>query len=446
MQTQRRTDSRFIEDAEPGYGQERRPPLHLVRLDRCESSTPSTMSPTETLRHLGPGIVSGISDLDPTTVATLAIVGSSLGYRLLWVLTLLLPMLVTVQVVSARIGVATQKGLEAAIRDRFGPVWAVAAMCLAVSVNILTLAADLAGGAAAMELLTGVAWRWFVIPIALVLGSLLLFGSYSMIQRVLRYVLVVFGAYIVAGFMARPDWLSVVYHSLVPSLSLDPTYVAGALALLGTTLTSYVYFWEAIEAREERRPIGDMWLVEMDAAIGMIAAVTLSAFIIVTTAATLGAHGAPVQSAQDAARALVPLAGSLAEEVFALGLLASALLAVPVLASTTAYILAEAFQWGGGLDSHEPATHPFNAVLLGSLAIGAAIALAGVEPFQILFYASIAGGLGAPVLLALMILIAQDPEAMRNQPIDSKLASLGWLTTAVLGGASVLYVVQQLPH
>ncbi|HEX2986894.1 MAG TPA: divalent metal cation transporter [Chloroflexota bacterium] len=440
---QRRSEGRFHEAAASKSGQGRRPLLQVVRLDRYESGTASSMDARETLRHLGPGIISGISDLDPTTVATLAIIGSALGYQLLWVMTLLLPMLITVQVVSARIGVATQKGLEAAIRERFGMVWAVAAMCLAVSVNILTLAADLEGGAEALQLLTGVAWRWFVVPIALVLGALLLFGSYSVIQRVLRYVLVVFGAYIIAGFMARPDWLSVIYHALVPSLSLNPAYVAGVLALLGTVLTSYVYFWEAIEAQEERRPIGDIWLVEMDAAVGIVAALTLSAFIILTTAATTGTTGTPVHSAEEAARALVPLAGPLAGEIFALGLLASALLAVPVLASTTAYILSEAFQWGGGLDSREATAHPFYAVLLGSLAIGVAVALAGVEPFQILFIASIAGGLGAPVLLALMIMVARDPEIMRDHPISGALSSLGWLTTVVLGGASILYVIQQ---
>ncbi|MHB0870088.1 MAG: NRAMP family divalent metal transporter [Chloroflexota bacterium] len=402
------------------------------------------MSPRQLLSHLGPGIISGLSDLDPTTVATLAIVGSLLGYQLLWLILLLLPMLVTVQVVSARVGMVAEQGLEAVIRERFGQRWAMVAMLLVVSVNLLTLAADLEGGAAALGILTGLDWRWLVPLLALILGALLLFGGYYGVQRVLRYVLVVFGAYVAAAFLARPDWGQVLQSMLVPTLSTSTTYVAGALAILGTTLTSYVYFWETIEVQEERRPMAYLWIVELDAAVGMVATVALSAFIVITTAATLGVRGETVQTAEDAAAALMPVAGPFAGYLFALGLLASAVLAIPVLASTTAYVLADAFQW----DTAGPASgrdgRPFYLVLLGSLALGTLVALLGIEPFHLLFFAGIVGGLGTPVLLGMLLLAARDPEIMCDQQIDRGLAVLGWLTTAVVGGAGLLYLAQQL--
>lgn len=394
----------------------------------------------EIVRNLGPGLISGVSDLDPTTIATLAIIGSLVGYRLLWLVLLLLPMLIAVQVISARVGMMTNRGLEGVIRDRFGRVWAMVAMLLVVIVNLLTLAADLEGGAAALQILTGQDWRWFVLPLALFLGALLVFGGYYGMQRVLRYVLIVFVAYVVAAFLSEPNWGEVL-RSLVPTFSTEPGYAAGALALLGTTLTSYVYFWETIEVQEERRPLAYLWVVELDAAIGMVAMVALSGFIVITTAATLGARGETVQTAQDAARALVPVAGPLAGALFAVGLLASAVLAIPVLASTTAYVLSDAFQWNASLaNPGGDNTRPFYLVLLGSLVVAVAVAYVGIEPFRLLFVSGIVGGLGTPVLLALLLLVAADARVMRNQPIDRRMAVLGWLTTLAVSSAGIIYL------
>ena len=395
-----------------------------------------------TLRSLGPGLISGTSDLDPTSVATLAIIGSAVRLDLLWLVLWLLPMLVTVQVISARIGLVTGRSLERVIRDRFGRGWALTAMLLVVSVNLLTVTADLEGGAVALELLTGIGWRWFALPLALFIGGLLFYGGYYGMQRVLRYVLLVFGAYVIAGFLVRPDWGSVLYHALVPTFSWEPAYVAGAVALLGTTLTSYVYFWETIEVQEERRPLEFLWLVELDAAVGMVVTVVLSAFIIITTATTLGVHGVTVQTAQEAAMALAPLAGPYAAALFALGLLASALLAIPVVVSTTAYVLADALGLRGGLTVHGREARPFYLVLLGTLAIGVGVAYAGVEPFRLLFIASIAGGIGTPLLLAVLVVVARDRQIMGDLRIDRLLLVLGWLTFAVVGAASIAFLAR----
>jgi Mn2+/Fe2+ NRAMP family transporter len=353
-------------------------------------------------------------------------------------------MLIAIQVISARVGLVARQGLEGVIRDRFGRAWAMVAMALVVSVNLLTLAADLEGGAAALQVLTGQDWRWFVLPLAFLLGALLMLGGYYGVQRVLRYVLIVFVAYIIAAFLTAPDWGEVV-RGLVPTFSTDPSYLAGALALLGTTLTSYVYFWETIEMHEERRPLAYLWVVELDAAVGMVGAIVLSGFIIITTAATLGVRGVAVQTAQDAAQALVPIAGSLAGGLFAVGLLASAVLAIPVLAGTTAYVFSDAFRWNAGMaDPGGRDNRAFYLVLLGSLAVAVVVAYVGIEPFRLLFLAGIAGGIGTPVLLALLLLVARDRRVMGDQPIELPLGLVGWLTTLAVGLASVLFLAQQI--
>jgi len=445
MQPQRGSDPRAERAPQRRGG--RRQPARIVRLPvraRRPLPAPARMTILQAVRHLGPGVISGVSDLDPTSVATLVIIGSTVGYSLLWLVLLLLPMLMTVQVVSARVGAVAHEGVGRLIHDRFGRWWALAAVLLVLSVNVLTITADLEGGAAALQLLTGVDWRWFILPMAGAVGVVLLFRSYDEVQGVLRIIILVFASYVVAAFLVRPDWASVLYHLVVPGFRWDPHYVAGALALLGTMLTSYVYLWETIEVQEERQPLEYLWLVELDAAVGVVAAVILSVFVVITTAATLGAQGEIAQTAGDAARALVPLAGPFAGIIFAVGLLASALLAVPVLASTTAYLLASTLRWRASLAVPEREARPFYLVLLGSLMLGAALAYVGIEPFQILFLASIAGGIGTPLVLGLLILLARDAQVMGERRIGPRLAAMGWLTLSVVAVAGATYLIQQL--
>jgi len=201
------------------------------------------------------GIIAGGSDNDPTSVATLAVIGATLVYDLNWLILLILPMLLVIQIVSARVGVVTRKNLIEIIEDNFGRPWAAIAMLSVLTVNLFTITADLVGGAAAAGLMLNVPWQWFVIPLALVIGLVLVLGSYKQVSRILRYLVMVFAAYILAAFLAHPDWSSVLHHTIVPTIRTDPVYVAAVLALLGTTLTSYVYVWETIEGEEERRPI-----------------------------------------------------------------------------------------------------------------------------------------------------------------------------------------------
>jgi Mn2+/Fe2+ NRAMP family transporter len=292
-----------------------------------------------------------------------------------------------------------------------------------LAVNAITLVADLEAGAAALNLLAPAGWRWFVVPCAAVVVAMLVFGDYDLVNRSLRWVVLVFLVYVAAAFLAHPHWGTVALATARPHFSLNSDYVAGALALLGTSLTGYVYVWETIEEAEQDRPRSERRLAEWDAALGMAATAALFWFILVTTGATLGEHHKTVQTAQDAASALGPAAGSFARYLFAVGLLAASLLAIPVLAASSAYVIGDQFGWRTGLSRHVSDAKPFYATLIGVLAVAAAVALAGVSPIELLFAASIAGGIGTPIGIFFLLFSLR----ARSAPRDAR---AGWRLTA----------------
>jgi Mn2+/Fe2+ NRAMP family transporter len=400
--------------------------------------------PAGLLRTLGPGLIAGASDNDPTTVASLAVIGATTGYGLSWLVLLLIPMLVVVQLVSATVGVVARAGLEGVIRRRYGRAWATVSLLLVLAVNLVTLAADLEGGGAALGLLTGWPYQWFVLPFALAVAVLLVWRGYRAIERILTLVMLVFLAYVAATFLARPDWGQVLHDSLVPSFRFSGDYTAGALALLGTTLTSYAYFWETVAVAETRPPLDRLGLVRADAGLGMVLAGFVFWFIVIGTGATLGVHHTPVQTAQDAAAALAPLAGPAAATLFGVGLLASAALALPVLAGTSAFVLAEAFGWRASLDARIGQAPSFYIALFSSLAVGVGLTSLGLEPIRYLFIASLAGGLATPVTLVLLLLVARDGRVMGDRRIGRRLAIAGWLVTGVVTAAGLAFLWQTL--
>jgi Mn2+/Fe2+ NRAMP family transporter len=393
------------------------------------------------LKTLGPGFIAGAADNDPTTVASLAVVGSTTGLGLAWLVLLLIPMLAVIQMISAAIGAVSSTGLVGVLRRRYGGEVAGLALILVLAVNVITLAADLEGGAAALGLLTGWPYQWLIVPFAVVVGIVLVRYSYVGLQRLLSFILLVFLAYVAAAVLARPDWDQVLLHSVVPHFSLSsPDDVAGALSLLGTTLTSYVYIWETIQVAAERAPTDRLRLVQFDAAAGMIATGIIFYFILIGTATTLGVHHHSVQTAQDAAAALAPLAGRFSSVLFGVGLLASAALAVPVLAGTSAYVLAEAFGWGGNLDERFAQAPAFYVTLLLSLVVGVGITSLGVGPIRILFFGGIVGGLATPITMGLLLLAARDRRVMGAHPVSGWLAIAGWLVTLTVTAACAIYL------
>lgn len=396
------------------------------------------------MKTIGPGIVSGAADNDPTTVATLAVVGASTTYGLAWLVVLIVPMMAIVQAISAQVGLVCREGLQQAVSQRYGQKIGLVCLAAIFSVNILTLAADLEAGGAAVSVLTHLPYQWFVVPFAVLAGALLVIGRFSLIERVLQYVALVFFAYVASAFFAHPHWDDVLRHTLVPHFDRTAAYSAGALALLGTTLTSYAYVWETIAVAEHHPPLRRLGLVQADAMIGMIFAGIVFFFIIVATGATLGVHHHAVETAQDAANALEPLAGRYASVIFGIGLLASALLAVPILAGTCAYVSAEAFGWRGNLDDQFAGAPRFYSMLILSLVTAVVITFLSVPPVRLLFFSSILGGFGTPITLVLLLLVARDREVMGDHRIAPWLATGGWITALVVVAACIVFLIQTI--
>ena len=392
--------------------------------------------------RLGPGIVAGASDNDPTTVATHAVIGSTLTYGLAWLTLLVIPMLAIVQAIAAQVGAVSKRGLEDCIRERYGRAWASAALLALLVVNVLTLAADLEGGGAALGLLTHSDYRWWLLPFAAGATALLVFGKYRTIERVLRYTALLFLTYVGAAILARPDWHAVLIGSFVPHFDLKTDTVSGALALLGTTLTAYAYVWETIEMSEERPKLRRLGLVQVDAALGIVVAGLTFWFIEIATGATLGVHHHTVKTAEDAARALVPLAGRWAAAIFAIGLLGSATIAVPVIAGTSAYVAAEMFGWRRSLDKSFAEARKFYLLVSGAMVIGTGIAYAGVPPIKLLFFSGIVGGVATPFTMGLMLLIGREGRIMKGKRISPWLAIGGWGVAAIVTAATVIYLYE----
>ncbi len=395
-------------------------------------------------QRFGAGIVAGASDNDPTTVATLAVIGSTTTYELGWLTLAVIPMLAIIQAIAAQVGTVSKKGLEDCVRYRYGRGWALAALAALLVVNVLTLSADLEGGGAALAMLTHVRYTWWLLPLGALTVLVLVYSNYRAIERVLRYLALLFLTYVGAAFLARPDWRDVLYHSFVPHFDLRPDTVAGALALLGTTLTAYAYVWETIELSEEKPPLARLGLVQVDAALGIVVAGLTFWFILIATGATLGTHHARVETAEQAAQALAPVAGKYASLVFALGLLGSALVAIPVIAGTSAYVAAEMFGWRHSLDAKFNRAPRFYLTLAGCVAVAVVVGFAGVPPIKLLFFSGIAGGIATPFTMALILLVARDREVMRHNRVHPALAAAGWCVTAIVTGATCVYLFQTL--
>jgi Mn2+/Fe2+ NRAMP family transporter len=393
---------------------------------------------------IGPGLVSGAADTDPTTVATLVVVGATTVYGLAWLTLLVFPVLAVVQTLATRVGFLSRRDLQHAVADGYGRIPAALLLVSILAVNVLTVAADLEAGAEALGLLVGVDWHWFVAPLAAVLLGLMFINGYDEIQRVLKYVLLSLLAYAAAAILAHPHWGQVARGSLVPSLRLDPDHIAGALALLGTTVTTYTYMWQTVQQVEQPAARGWLRLRQVDAVSGSVLAVVVFWFILVSSGATLGIRHEHVGTAEQAASALRPVAGKFAGALFAIGLFASAVIAIPVITATAAYATAAVFDWPRGLSRKLGEARRFYAVLAGVMAAGVALELAGISPIRLLFAASVVAGIGTPVGLVLLVLVAGNAGLLGGARTSRWLLAAGWVVAAVLTGLSVIYLAQQV--
>lgn len=386
---------------------------------------------------LGPGVVAGASDNDPTTVGTVALVGSTTVYALGWVVLLIFPLLAVVQAMAARVGTVTRRGMGELVLARYGRRASHAFLLSVLPVNILTLAADLKAGAAALALLTGLSLYWYVVPLAIAVMAVLLLGSYRQVRRILQYLALALLAYAVSAFLAKPRWSAVLHGTFVPSVHIGGEWAPAALALLGTTLTSYVYVWETIELSEEpvRRASRQ---TRMDALAGAFFGVLTFWFILIASAAKLGVSHSTIHTPEDAARALRPLAGAAASALFSVGLLASSLLAVPVLLASTAYLLGGERRWKVGLSKPTRTAARFYVVMGLAMALACAISFTGISTIHILFVASIAGAVGTPFSLAFLIALGRDGVTMGERQNPLALTLAGVVVVIVVSVAGVL--------
>jgi Mn2+/Fe2+ NRAMP family transporter len=289
------------------------------------------------LRMLGPGLVSGAADADPTTVASLAVIGAGTGYGLGWLVVLLFSMIAVIQVISTHVGAVSGRDLQAAVVDASRPWLRWLLLVSILAVNVVTIGADLEGGAAAVGLLTNLDWRWFVLPLSLVLLIVLMLGRYHHVERAMKFLLLCLLAYAAAAVFAHPNWGAIVHGTLIPHVRLSGPYIADIVSLLGTTLTSYVYVWQTIAQVERRHSPASLGNRKLDACVGSFFAVSVFWFILIASGATLGVAHVHADTAGQVASTLRPIAGPFAGQIFAVGLLASAVVALPVLMGTTAY-------------------------------------------------------------------------------------------------------------
>jgi Mn2+/Fe2+ NRAMP family transporter len=396
------------------------------------------------MRSIGPELISAASDNDPTNVGTAVAVGAQTGYQLCWLALLAAPMLAIVLAIAAQLGAVARDDLQSLTVKRYGRGVAAVLLVSVVVVNVVTIAADLQAGAAGVGLLAGVDSRWLVAPLGAALAGLLLAGRYRQVVTVLRYLVLGFAAFGAAAVLAHPDWPRLLVASLVPALSLRPDMVTGGLALLGTTLTSYVYVWETI-GRGVEEPSGATARRQGPARAGAVTGALFTAvilwFMLVAAAATLGRHHQAAASAQDAARALRPLAGAAAADLFATGLLTSALVALPVLMASTAYATGAHFGWRRGLSERVGRARRFYAILVASSGLALVASMAGIPLIGMLEAASVTGGFATPIGLVLLVRLARDPQIMGPQRISRRLAIAGWAVTVIVGSLGLLAIL-----
>jgi Mn2+/Fe2+ NRAMP family transporter len=393
----------------------------------------------------GPEVLTAASDNDPTNVGTAALVGAQTQYQLSWVALLVAPLLGVVLAIAAQVGTVARTDLQSLVMRRYGLGIAMTLLVSVVLVNLVTIAADLQAGAAGIGLLAGIGAKWFVLPLGLVLVGLLLIGRYDEIVAILRYLLLGFLAFGAAAVLARPQWSQVLKGTFVPTLSLRPEDLTGALALLGTTMTTYVYLWETIARGVEEPPDSSpggkgLARARLGAVVGAVSTAAILWFMLVTSGATLGLRHETVASAQGAALSLRPLAGRLADDLFAAGLITSAVVALPVLMASTAYAIGTQFNWRRGLSQGIHHARAFYAVLAASMGLAVAVEVAGVSLIDMLVAASVIGGLATPLGIALLVRLGRDPQVMGDRRIPAWLAVAGWAIVVVIGGLGLLYV------
>ena len=405
--------------------------------------------------RIGPGIITGASDDDPSGIATYSIAGASQGYGLLWTALLTFPLMAAIQEMCARIGVVTEKGLAGNIKGYYkSKILLYFLAALIITANTINIGADLAGMAAATGLLIPINPLLIAIVTTFLIIALMVYFPYKFIASNLKWLTFALFAYIASALVVKQDWTQIIFRSFVPKFTADKDYITIIVAILGTTISPYLFFWQTSEEVEERKALEkekhkkiiitkhELKQVREDVNLGMFLSNIVMYAIIATTASTLFRFGInEIETADQAAKALEPLAGKASSLLFTLGIVGTGLLAIPILAGSAAYAVAEIFNWKEGLSKSFRQARAFYAIIIISTFVGFLMNFVHISPFKALFYTAVIYGLISPILILFILLLANNKKVMGKYKNNFVTNILGVLTLAVMTIAAVVFIM-----
>ncbi len=408
------------------------------------------------LQILGPGLITGASDDDPSGIATYSQVGAQFGYGLCWVMLFSFPLMTAIQETSARIGRATGEGIAGNIRRHY-PLWLLRIIVgLLLVANVINLGADLGAMGNVMTMLVGGPGLLYAVFFGALCAGLQIFTNYRRYVSFLKWISVSLLAYVATALVIDVPWREVMLRTLLPSLQFDAKYIVAIVAVLGTTISPYLFFWQSSQEAEDvrddpkakplkkapRQAQGEFRRIRIDTYLGMFVSNAIGWFIIVSVAATLNVHGIKdIQTASQAAEALRPIAGPFAFALFALGIIGTGLLAVPVLAGSAAYALAEALQWPGGLARKPKAAKAFYGTIAVATGLGMVFNLLPIDPIKALFWTAVINGVVAVPIMVMTMIMAGQKKVMGKFVLPLSLSVMGWIATAVMCAVAVALFV-----
>ncbi|OJY63397.1 MAG: iron transporter [Rhodospirillales bacterium 70-18] len=407
------------------------------------------------LRALGPGLVTGAADDDPSGIATYSQVGAQFGFGMAWVMLFSYPLMAVTQEISAQIGCVTGAGIAQNLRRHYAPWLLRLAVGVLLVANIANLGADLGAMGAAVGLLVGGPVAAYTAGFAVLCIGLETFLSYRRYAAVLKWLTLSLFSYVAVVFVVGVPWRMALLETLIPNLQLDAAHAQAMVAVLGTTISPYLFFWQAAQEVEEqlRRTVQPLYVapaaagaelarIRTDTWAGMGMSNVISLFIIFATAATLHAHGVTdIQTAAQAAEALRPIAGEFAFLVFACGIIGTGMLAVPVLAGSAAYAVCEAFGWVEGLDHKLRDARAFYATIAVATMLGVVLNFVGLDPMKALYWCAVLNGVLAAPLMAAMLMIASNRAVMGEFTLRMPMRVVGWVATLAMAAASLAFLV-----
>ena len=409
------------------------------------------------LRHVGPGGVTGAADDDPSGIATYTQAGAQFGTSILWTVFLTLPFMIGIQLVSARIGRQSGRGIAANLRLHTPRFFLYAVVLLLLVANTINIAADIGAMGEALQLVVGGGDHFHAVAFGLLTLLLQVFVPYRRLAPILKWLTLSLFVYVAAAFAVNVPWAQVLHDLVVPQIVPSPAFWMMIVAILGTTISPYLFFWQAAQEVEEMRLHGiaagresgatlrhAKRRMRLDTVIGMVFSNAVAFFVMLVGAVVLHAGGVTdVQSAAQAAQALRPLAGDFAFTLFSLGIIATGLLAVPVLASSAAYAVAEAFDWPEGLERHWREAKGFYAIIAVATIVGTGLDFTSIDPMKALYWSAVINGVVAVPIMVAMMLLAGKPQVMGVLPVRRKTRALGW-GAVVLMAAAVAMMVRDL--